>query len=738
MSHDRRTILHVNVPDHPTAKWTTQQIAEAFPWDAVPRFLLGDRDQICGRYFRQRVGNMGIEEVRAALSSPWQNPYMRSAGAHTLRATAALALAVAVVQAHISAQDAEGRKMAPFTLSRPADRPDRLVEVRGTRSQPLLAQYSTDAGRTWLRATMYLGATTDDWCTQKGALWNAAARDGLIPAGTQPCVWNLFIDLDLPCRDVRFRLVQRSGGDAVFEQPLGVADIENVVLVNARNARDLARPQWPTGWALESAGIKAPARASLHAAIPRKRHQIAGARAYRYELLAPIPPALELDPGVNGWHRLYVAMAPYSSFEISLSGDDVRYAVPNYYRNSGSSRRLLQEFYVASADFTRQRLVLRPGGTRFWRDVSVRHLRLVPMSAAEIDRFHQVRDLARREGRPFAGYLEPCTPAGYEPASLTLRQHVRNEMRLNREYGSTSVYVHVIRIGCVAWYHSDVAERDCREGQNYVAWMREQGDPLAVAVEEARAAGLRIFADAGMNATYYGKTGHYGDMTGRFAREHPGLLCKDYPICFDYRQPEVQRFVVAVVRELMTKYDVDGVNLDFARFGYRGAYDLASLVSALTGIQRSRRDAEQRWGHPVAVSVRVPYDAPPGTGAPAPVFVAALAQWARGGLIDRALVEPPKGDPAAANLGHYLAAVRGSGTRLWGDMYWGTWPKSGGPSRDLRIARDWVKQGLDGGLFYYMRARPVEWGCINWQMRLIDRPDVKVDPHHVRDGDFRG
>ena len=75
ISHDRRKILHLNVTDHPTAEWTAQQIAEAFPWDTAPRFLLRDRDRIYGRYFRQRVENMGMEEIRIAPRSPWQSPY---------------------------------------------------------------------------------------------------------------------------------------------------------------------------------------------------------------------------------------------------------------------------------------------------------------------------------------------------------------------------------------------------------------------------------------------------------------------------------------------------------------------------------------------------------------------------------------------------------------------------------------------------------------------------------------
>ena len=76
LRHDRRQVLHFNVTAHPTAKWTAQQIVEAFPYDEAPRFLLRDRDSIYGEFFRERVKNMGIEEVVTAYRSPWQSPYV--------------------------------------------------------------------------------------------------------------------------------------------------------------------------------------------------------------------------------------------------------------------------------------------------------------------------------------------------------------------------------------------------------------------------------------------------------------------------------------------------------------------------------------------------------------------------------------------------------------------------------------------------------------------------------------
>jgi len=75
LAHHRRRAIHFNVTAHPTAEWTAQQIAEAFPWDSAPRYLLHDRDLVYGELFHRRVREMGIHEVVTAPRSPWQNPY---------------------------------------------------------------------------------------------------------------------------------------------------------------------------------------------------------------------------------------------------------------------------------------------------------------------------------------------------------------------------------------------------------------------------------------------------------------------------------------------------------------------------------------------------------------------------------------------------------------------------------------------------------------------------------------
>jgi putative transposase len=61
--------------EHPTARWTGEQIIQAFPDESGPRYLLQDRNGIYGEEIRERIEAIGIEEVITAPRSPWQNPF---------------------------------------------------------------------------------------------------------------------------------------------------------------------------------------------------------------------------------------------------------------------------------------------------------------------------------------------------------------------------------------------------------------------------------------------------------------------------------------------------------------------------------------------------------------------------------------------------------------------------------------------------------------------------------------
>jgi putative transposase len=74
LAHYRRKVLHFNVTDSPSAAWTAQQMVEAFPFCAPPRYLLRDRDSIYGELFVRKVKSLGLEQKVIAPRCPWQNP----------------------------------------------------------------------------------------------------------------------------------------------------------------------------------------------------------------------------------------------------------------------------------------------------------------------------------------------------------------------------------------------------------------------------------------------------------------------------------------------------------------------------------------------------------------------------------------------------------------------------------------------------------------------------------------
>jgi hypothetical protein len=661
----------------------------------------------------------------------------RGAAVSTVVLTLGWSLLVLAASGSAAAREAAGRAAAPLALGRPEQRSDRLIEIRGTRADDLVAEFALAAGGPWYPATIYPGASVDAWRTSNGPLWNRAAVQGRIPAGEQPCVWNYFFDVPMPADEARLRLRAASSSRIVLSAAVDLRGARDVTVLDERSFLARAGGRLPAPWKLVPGMLKRPVHASLECALEIERLPPPNP-AYAYRVRNADVPAVVLRPNLTGWHRIYLGMEPYAAFQCFLPKEGILFPVPEYFylpdEENPSGRRTFQEFYWRSVDLTGQDLAVVAGGTRFWRNASLRFVRFVPMTAAEVAHHERVRARAGR-GRPFAAYVEPCTAAHYEPETLTLAAHVRNEMRLARVRGCTDAYVHVIRIGSRAWYHSDVVERyqptaeDLRGGAEldlkWTAWMR-QGDPLSVAVREARDAGLKVFADVGMGVSYPER-----GLRERFAREHPEtLLDGRYP---DYRRADVREYALSIVRDLLGRYDLDGIHVDFARFAHRRAFDRASLVGLLRRVDRERRAAEVRLGHRVLVAARIPsylYGRSRVFGGEYGEFVEALRVWAAQGWVDRvmACAGGYLAETRELSVGRYREAVAGTRTQLWGDLYGGGAFLGTSRSDWLELARKWVREGLDGGWFFYTPDRPTEFEQLNWQLRLVDAPGVSVDP----------
>jgi putative transposase len=75
LDHGRRQVIHTATTYAPSMKWVIQQLREAMPFGRQPRYLFRDNDGIYGHGVGAFLKACGIEEVRTAYRSPWQNPY---------------------------------------------------------------------------------------------------------------------------------------------------------------------------------------------------------------------------------------------------------------------------------------------------------------------------------------------------------------------------------------------------------------------------------------------------------------------------------------------------------------------------------------------------------------------------------------------------------------------------------------------------------------------------------------
>jgi len=108
----------------------------------------------------------------------------------------------------------------------------------------------------------------------------------------------------------------------------------------------------------------------------------------------------------------------------------------------------------------------------------------------------------------------------------------------------------------------------------------------------------------------------------------------------DWAHPEVREHYLKLIREALRLFDLDGLELDWMRFGYffgpgrelEGGKILAEFIAQ---VRRETEQAAKRWRHPVKLGVRVP--STPETACHLGLDGAA---WAKAGLIDLLVVTP--------------------------------------------------------------------------------------------------
>ncbi|MEZ5398481.1 MAG: hypothetical protein R2729_02365 [Bryobacteraceae bacterium] len=181
----------------------------------------------------------------------------------------------------------------------------------------------------------------------------------------------------------------------------------------------------------------------------------------------------------------------------------------------------------------------------------------------------------------------------------------------------------------------------------HTAWaLHDKGiDPYALWIARARKHGLAPWISMRMNDLHNVDDPH-SFMHSTFWREHPEFRrvpWREYDWrdrAFDFAHAPVRDYHFALIEEYCERYDFDGLELDWMRFGFhfRPGRELEGVPILTEFMRRARRllnQWEKRRGHPIALGARVP--SRPQTAVNLGMDGAA---WARDGLVQMLTVTP--------------------------------------------------------------------------------------------------
>lgn len=154
--------------------------------------------------------------------------------------------------------------------------------------------------------------------------------------------------------------------------------------------------------------------------------------------------------------------------------------------------------------------------------------------------------------------------------------------------------------------------------KHYLDFHERGADYPAAAVRLSRECGISPWLGIRMNDVHNGaQTNHF--KHGTFVTANPQFRRKTanqeyHSYALDYAHPEVREHVLKLIRELLDRYDMDGLELDFMREPYlfSEGEELAGGKILTDWLTREVRPlveaASKKTGHPIRLGARVPSD----------------------------------------------------------------------------------------------------------------------------------
>lgn len=234
-----------------------------------------------------------------------------------------------------------------------------------------------------------------------------------------------------------------------------------------------------------------------------------------------------------------------------------------------------------------------------------------------------------------------CVPFPAPLEKATAEQMAEGYRRLAERYAGTQVTHLFLNVNFqraayastawdTYWTCDDPAKQTA--GWPRKSWLVHKAgvDPFAVTIAECRKRGLSPWLSMRMNDTHYINDPTKADT---FWQQHPELR-RAANSGFDFAHAAVRDHHLALVRELLDRYDADGLELDWMRFAWhfkpgQEEKGRAILTAFMREVRKLADEAVKRRGHPVGIAARVPSR---------PAFALALGMdgvaWAQQGLVD--------------------------------------------------------------------------------------------------------
>jgi hypothetical protein len=236
-----------------------------------------------------------------------------------------------------------------------------------------------------------------------------------------------------------------------------------------------------------------------------------------------------------------------------------------------------------------------------------------------------------------------------DPSNTTSRlgdpateEELRNVVR-NYARGKIDTVVQEIFSECMTvFWRNDICPYDIRPNHECMIPMMDEGVmPVEVYIDECHKQGMEFLAGFRMNDRH----GHHPDFFKQLCEEKPHWVLReykpswrgapqeshDYGCSLNYAVEEVREFILSIIEEAVSRFDVDGVEFNYTRLVECFPRDAAAQSCDIMTdfVRQARSRLKQKSGRDFTLGVRVPQQL-----AGCLTWGLDIPAWIREGLID--------------------------------------------------------------------------------------------------------